>query len=276
MDIFWRALLAVALMGLCGKASADAHLFRDESALLHSGSVTVLFLEPETELGAYLKVNSQMNLPPGGGAIGGAGSSIATGIIDSHHINEFVEAMQPYADQIGKQRFTDQEYTLIHDVLGAQPWMQKADWQRLPEGTDRRRVMSMMKSLHTQAALLITAETLIRNDLDQMQVGYRIEIFVKDPYEDYGVKRLRNTDLIRLSPDPASDAFPALDYLHTGVDEATTQNLQTFFADGGTHLTQYFQGALSTLRSQLTYYFTGVMPPAPATQAVTQPAPAHP
>ena len=275
MYILRRALLTAALMGLCGSAAADPHLFSDESKLLHSGSVTVLFVDPDAELGVYLKVNAQLNGPYGGGAVG----SIAGSMIDSHHMNEFMEAMQPYADIIGKQHFTDQEYTLIHDLLAAQPWMQKADWQRLPAGTDRRRLLKMIKDMHTQVALLVVPQTLIRNDVDQMLVGYNVELYVKDPYEDYGVKRLRHSEFSKLSPDPASTAFPALEYTKSGVDELTAQNLKDFYADGGTRLEQYFQGALPVLRSQITYFFTGVLPPAPATAApvaaATQPAAAH-
>jgi len=152
--------------------------------------------------------------------------------------------------------------------------MQKAVWRRFPAGTDRRQLMSTMKSMRTQAALLIVPETMIRDDLDQMLVGYRIELFVKDPYEDYGVKRLRNTEFTRVSPDPAADTFPALDYIHSDTDADTAQHLQAFFSDGGTHLTQYFQGALPVLRSQITYYFTGVMPAAAAT--TVPPGRSHP
>lgn len=260
---FQRAFLMIVLLVLSAAAAADAHLRGDESALLHSGSVTVIFLDPERELDAYLRTQAQLNTPYNGGAVG----AIVGGAIEAHRVNEFVEAMQPYADVIGKQHFTDQEYALLHGVLGAQPPMQKAEWQRLPSGTDRRHVMGMMKGLPTQAIVLVTPQTSIRDDLDQMLVDYRIELFVKDPYEDYGVKRLRNSEFTQLSPDPAPDTFPPLDYTHSDTDALTVQHLQTFFADGGARLTQYFQGAVPSLRSQITYFFTGVMPAAPTTAA---------
>src|SRR5690242_21024556 len=105
MKNLWCAASAVLALGLCSSAAAvDAHLFSDESKLLHSGSVTVLFVDPDQELGVYLKTHASMNTPYNGGAVG----AIATGMIDSHHMNAFVEAMQPYADVIGKQHFTDQ------------------------------------------------------------------------------------------------------------------------------------------------------------------------
>lgn len=265
MGIFWRGVLAVIGLGLCGAAAAaDPHLLSSESAALRSG-VTILFLEPEAELGAYLRQNVGVDIPPNGGAIGGAGAGIAASIVQSHRVNEFMEAMQPYADIIGKQHFTDQEYAALRGAVSGLPWAQKADWQRLPATTDRRRVLGMMKNMHTQAALLVMPETLIRDDLDQLQVGYRVELYVRDPFADGGVNRLRNSEFTRVSPDPAGDAFPALDYMKSDSDVAAARHLQAFFADGGTHLGQYFQGALPVLRSQLIYYFTGVMPPAPST-----------
>src|SRR5579871_3689140 len=102
MHSLWRRVVAIAALGVCSSAAAaDPHLFSDESAVLRTGNVTVLVTDPDPELGVYLKMNTQTNMPPGyGGAIGSGGAAIATDIINAHRANEFVEAMRPYVDAI--------------------------------------------------------------------------------------------------------------------------------------------------------------------------------
>jgi len=74
MKGLWRSVATIVALGICGSAvAADPHLFSDESAVLHTGSVTVLFMDPAMELDVYLKMNSRVDMPPGGGAIGGGG-----------------------------------------------------------------------------------------------------------------------------------------------------------------------------------------------------------
>lgn len=257
----------VALLGIPASASADSHVSGSEAALLHTGSVTVLFLDADMPLDVYLRTGAGVDMPPNGGAIGGAGAGIAASIVEAHRHNEFLEAMQTYAPLIEKQHIPDQEYALAQDVFGGIPWLQKAVWQRVPAGTDRRKLFTSMKNLRTQAIVLISPESMLRDDLNQVLAGYRVEIYAHDPYEDYGVKRLRNTELTSPWPEQPKDDFPPLDYRNSGSDDARAKNLAGYFADGGTRLGQEMGSARAQLKSQLIYYFTGVLPPVPATTA---------
>jgi hypothetical protein len=253
-------------------SAGNPHLNGNEAAPLHSGSVTVLFVDAEAPLDAYLRTGTNLPIQINGGAIGGAGAGIAEGIIDAHHRRGFLEAMQPYAPLIDKQDIPDQEYALAQAVFAAIPWLEKAIWQRLPPDTDRRRLLSSMKGLRTQAILVITPESMLRDDLNQVLAGYRVEIYTHDPYEDYGVKRLRDSETVSLWPEQPKDEFPPLDYRNYDSDDARTKNLASYFADGGLRLNRELDGARLALKARFIYFFTGVMPPAPAT--VSAPAPA--
>jgi hypothetical protein len=274
MKIDIAACAAVAaLSSLSMSVSAgNPHLNGNEAAPLHTGSVTVLFVDAEAPLDAYLRTGTNIPILLDGGAIGGAGVGVMDGIVDAHHRSKFLEAMQPYAPLIEKQHIPDQEYALAQAVFTGIPWLEKATWQHLPADTDRRRLLSSMKGLRTQAILVITPESMLRDDLNQVLVGYRVEIYTHDPYEDYGVKRLRDSETFSLWPEHPKDEFPPLDYRSYDSDDARTKNLTDYFADGGLRLGQELDGARSALKVQFNYFFTGVMPPAPAT--VSAPAPA--
>lgn len=236
------------------------------SQLRRAPNITVLVLQPDAPMGAYLRMGFLRSVPASSGAMGGAVGGIMGGMIDEHHRNLIVQAMAPYTDIIQKQGFPEREFALAQQAFAPIAWMQKASWKQLGvTAGDRRGALAKVKASGTQAVLVLAPETRMRDDFNQLMTDFVVDLYLRNPYAEDGYDHAPSSTIASVGPQDPPDTYPPLDYTKTGQDDVTANSVKLYFADGGVKLGQDFASSLPGLKAALAYYLTGIEAPPAAT-----------
>jgi hypothetical protein len=251
------SLLAVLCFG-CGSAPGP-HLEKNWIVAMSRGSVAIVYVDPNEQLGVLRYNQGADGNAYGGGAVG---AIVASGMqaAGNNDIEKKLAAFQPIVvetDPIGH------DYDTVHTTLSAIPWLKDAKWMRIRRPADLRQAKSakeLVKEADADVVFIIYPHALIYADGDPLAVRCEVSAYSASPAGSYEINRIDTRFLDAVSPlgPDGSDSLPNPmaynQYLRKGKE--LDQQLQMVFADDGAVFKQAYAETQPKLQSALWFYFT--------------------
>ena len=263
LPAFW---LVAPIILLWGCSSMRLHMNQDQVAALRSMSTTVVYVEPRQPLYVYTPGLVDEPGVPGDSSIGygiafGVFAFLAAETVHHRQLQQyaaFMKSLSPYSDIVKNLPISVELLTATRDALRNVPWYQNVDWKVVPASNDSYFYHDAAQLSEAQAIIFISPVAMIRNDAEVVRIDYRINIYVKNPNDKYDLQRFDSRTVAYQKEIYPGNQVPSNQLEDAFNDLNIDQRLNDIFSNDGALFRQTMSSVLASLRTRLTFYFTGM------------------
>lgn len=242
---------------LSGCSTMQPHLASNEIDALRSIPITIIYVQPDKELDAYLATPSTVGAAGiGFGFIGGFVGGLTDSVIDKEHYETFAAKLDPFHGLIHKLQISDEVYTSTHNTLSTVSWLKDANWQTVSQSNDSSFFHEQTRLANTQVVMFISPRVGLRSDASALNVSYNVNIYTKNPNDKYDIHRFDGGIVTYERQIQFTDSLNNGSAVKTDK-ESVDQKLNKVFADNGALLASTLMSALPEATARLKYYITG-------------------